>query len=60
MQFQADILGIPVERPAVFDATARSSFWSWFGCGFWDYSALVAGRRINRIFYPGRGATSAR
>jgi len=30
MQFQADILGIPVERPAVFDATAQGAA---FGAG---------------------------
>jgi glycerol kinase len=61
MQFQADILGIPVERPAVFDATAQgAAFGAGLVVGFWqDYSALVAGRRINRIFYPGRGATQA-
>jgi len=60
MQFQADILGIPVERPAVFDATAQAAaFGAGLVVGLADYSALVAGRRINRIFYPGRGATQA-
>jgi glycerol kinase len=61
MQFQADILGIPVERPAVFDATAQgAAFGAGLAVGFWqDYSALVAGRRIDRIFHPGRGTTQA-
>lgn len=61
MQFQADILGIPVERPAVFDATAQgAAFGAGLAVNFWqDYSALVASRRINRIFHPGRGATQA-
>ena len=61
MQFQADVLGIPVERPAVFDATAQgAAFAAGLAAGFWqDYSALVAARRINRVFHPGRGATGA-
>jgi len=58
MQFQADLLGIPVERPAVFDATAQgAAFGAGLAVGFWqDYSALIAERRIDRIFHPGRGA----
>lgn len=61
MQFQADVLGIPVERPAVFDATAQgAAFGAGLAVGFWqDYTALVAGRRIDRIFYPGTGANEA-
>lgn len=61
MQFQADVLGIPVERPDIFDATAQgAAFGAGLAVGFWqDYSALVAGRRINRIFHPGKGATQA-
>lgn len=61
MQFQADILGIPVERPAVFDATAQgAAFGAGLAVGFWqDYSALVASRRVDRIFHPGIGASQA-
>jgi glycerol kinase len=38
MQFQADVLGIPVERPAVFDATAQGAA---FGAG--ERSGFLAG-----------------
>jgi len=58
MQFQADLLGIPVERPAVFDATAQgAAFGAGLAVGFWqDYAVLVAGRKIDRVFYPGQEA----
>jgi len=61
MQFQADLLGIPVERPAVFDATAQgAAFGAGLAIGFWqDYTVLVAGRKIDRVFYPGQGAVQA-
>lgn len=61
MQFQADVLGIPVERPELFDATAQgAAFGAGLAVGFWrDYSTLVANRQINRIFYPSKGATQA-
>lgn len=61
MQFQADLLGIPVERPAVFDVTAQgAAFGAGLVIGLWqDYSALVAGRRIDRVFHPGIGAAQA-
>jgi glycerol kinase len=54
MQFQADVLGIPVERPAVLDATAQgAAFAAGLAGGFWpDYAALVASRQVDRCFYP--------
>ncbi|MBE9117598.1 glycerol kinase GlpK [Lusitaniella coriacea LEGE 07157] len=61
MQFQADVLGIPVERPAVLDATAQgAAFAAGLAVGFWDsYDTLVSNRKIDRVFEPGTGATQA-
>jgi glycerol kinase len=54
MQFQADALGIPVERPEILDATAQgAAFAAGLAIGFWDsYADLVATRKVERIFEP--------
>ena len=54
MQYQADVLGIPVERPAVLDATAQgSAFAAGLAAGLWqDYAELVNSRKIDRVFEP--------
>ena len=61
MQLQADVLGIPVERPQVLDVTAQgAAFAAGLAVGFWDdYHALVDSRPIDRIFEPGAGQTHA-
>ncbi|PZO38994.1 MAG: glycerol kinase [Shackletoniella antarctica] len=61
MQFQADVLGIPVERPQVLDVTAQgAAFAAGLAVGFWDdYRALVESRPIDRVFEPGAGQTEA-
>ncbi len=61
MQFQADVLGIPVERPVVKDASAQgAAFAAGLAAGFWlDYSALIASRQIDRVFQPGEGVSQA-
>lgn len=61
MQFQADVLGIPVERPEVLDASAQgAAFAAGLAAGFWqDYTELISSRRIDRVFHPGEGATQA-
>lgn len=61
MQFQADALGIPVERPAVIDVTAQgAAFAAGLACGLWDdYSALVSARTIDRVFEPSTGSAHA-
>ena len=55
MEFQADVLGIPVERPAILDATAQgAAFGAGLAIGFWDdYDELVGKRKRDRSFIPG-------
>ncbi|MGF1575308.1 MAG: glycerol kinase GlpK [Cyanophyceae cyanobacterium] len=55
MQFQADVLGIPVERPAVLDATAQgAAFAAGLVAEVWpDYASLIAARPVDRVFEPG-------
>jgi glycerol kinase len=54
MQFQADVLGIPIERPAVLDTTAQgAAFAAGLASGFWqDYRYLVENRGIDKVFEP--------
>ncbi len=61
MQFQADVLGIKVERPAIIDATAQgAAFGAGLAVGFWeDYQELIAQRKVERVFQPGEGASQA-
>lgn len=61
MQFQADVLGIPVERPVILDASAQgAAFAAGLAVGFWqDYPTLTASRQIDRTFHPGEGVTQA-
>ena len=61
MQFQADVLGISVERPAVLDATAQgAAFAAGLAVGFWDsYKKLVGNRQIDKVFQPGAGSEAA-
>jgi glycerol kinase len=61
MQFQADALGIAIERPVILDATAQgAAFGAGLAVGFWDdYPAIVASRKIDRVFEPGQGTQAA-
>ncbi len=54
MQFQADILGVVVDRPTVIETTALgAAFLAGLGCGFWASPDEVAGvRETNRRFEP--------
>jgi len=65
MQFQADILGIPVERPAILDMTVQgAAFAAGIKSGFWNnYQQLVGdasvassftNRSIDTAFQPGQ------
>lgn len=61
MQFQADVLNIPLERPTVLDATAQgAAFAAGLAVGFWtDYRSLVQTRTVDRCFEPGEGKFTA-
>jgi glycerol kinase len=54
MQFQADILGIPVDRPALVETTAAgAAYLAGLGASFWtDPEELRALRRRERLFEP--------
>jgi len=58
MQFQADVLGVPVERPVILDATAQgAAFGAGLAMGFWDdYQALTDSRQVDRIFEPDKNS----
>ncbi len=59
MQFQADILGVPVNRPAGLETTATgAAFLAGLGSGFWKSpESLAAARRTERVFHPRMPAT---
>jgi glycerol kinase len=54
MQFQADLLGVPVDRPALVETTAAgAAFLAGLGVGLWkDAASLAAHRRRDRLFTP--------
>jgi glycerol kinase len=54
MQFQADLLGVPVVRPEVTETTALgAAYLAGLGVGFWDSPAAVAANwRADRTFEP--------
>jgi len=54
MQFQSDLLNIPVLRPKIVDTTARgAAFLAGLGTGFWkDKSDLLNSFELDRKFMP--------
>ncbi len=54
MQFQSDILGVPVERPDIIETTALgAAYLAGLAVGFWKDQSMIAERRkINRKFMP--------
>jgi glycerol kinase len=53
MQFQADILNVPVERPEVVETTAMgAAYLAGMYLGWWDYRIIKSDRRIDREFIP--------
>ncbi|MEL6460387.1 MAG: glycerol kinase GlpK [Cyanobacteria bacterium J06621_15] len=54
MQFQADLLGIPIEQPAMRDTTVQGiAFAAGLSIGLWnDYSQLIGQRNIEKVFEP--------
>jgi glycerol kinase len=57
MQFQADLLGVPIDRPRVVETTAMgAAFLAGLGTGFWCSQAeLSRARQIARRFKPRMG-----
>jgi glycerol kinase len=55
MQFQADILGVPVERPAVTETTALgAAYLAGLAVGYWSSQEEIAKQwRLERKFSPG-------
>ncbi|MDV3308803.1 MAG: glycerol kinase GlpK [Cyclobacteriaceae bacterium] len=53
MQFQADILGASVERPAVIESTAMgAAFLAGIASGMWTKKDIESARTIDRTFTP--------
>lgn len=54
MQFQSDILGVPVERPEIIETTALgAAYLAGLAVGFWkDQSMIAEQRKVNRKFKP--------
>jgi glycerol kinase len=53
MQFQADILGTQVLRPAIVETTALgAAFLAGLSTGFWKKDELTQKRRIDKVFSP--------
>jgi glycerol kinase len=54
MQFQADLLGIPVERPAVLETTAQgAAYLAGLATGFWgSVDEIAKTRPQGQVFQP--------
>lgn len=61
MQFQADLLGVPVIRPAVTETTALgAAYLAGLAVGFWSSSEEITARwRVERRFEPAMGRDQA-
>lgn len=54
MQFQADILGVPVLRPGIIESTAQgAAYLAGIGAGIWKMEDLTEVQQIDRTFEPG-------
>ena len=54
MQFQSDLLGVPVDRPDMVETTAQGAAWlAGLHAGLWsDIAELERSRRSQRVFMP--------
>ena len=53
MQFQADLLGIPVHRPAMLESTAQgAAYLAGLATGFWSSVEEIAQMRAASVFSP--------
>ncbi len=58
MQFQADILGTPVERPAIIETTALgAAYLAGLATGFWTQDDLTKSDHIDQSFTPDMDAS---
>jgi glycerol kinase len=61
MQFQADVLGVPVERPDFVEVTALgAAALAGLGIGAWPDGRAAAAQRVMTRFVPGAGQEAAR
>jgi glycerol kinase len=62
MQIQADLLGVPVVRPAVTETTALgAAYLAGLGVGFWKSADEITGQwRVDRRFEPAMPVAEAR
>ena len=61
LQFQADVLGVPVERPDVIETTALGAAGlAGVAAGVWPNAESFLGARRFTTFQPGNGAIAAR
>jgi len=61
MQFQADILGVPVARPVVTETTALgAAYLAGMAVGFWESDLDAAASSMGRRFEPRMPASQAR
>ena len=58
MQFQSDILDVPVERPEIIETTALgAAYLAGLATGFWNDQATISEKRkVNRRFEPAMDA----
>ena len=61
MQFQADVLGVPVVRPKVYETTALgAAYLAGLGIGFWKHDGEIAAQwQADRVFEPGMARADA-
>jgi glycerol kinase len=53
MQFQSDILGVPVDRPKVIETTALgAAYLAGFAVGFWQKEAILKNWQLDKTFHP--------
>lgn len=53
MQFQSDILKVPVQRPEIIESTALgAAYLAGISIGFWTEGSIAKKRTINRLFKP--------
>jgi glycerol kinase len=62
MQFQADVLGIPVERPAILETTAQgAAYLAGLAMGYWsDVKEIAKTRPTGQVFTPQRDRERAK